>query len=850
MLSATSRLTRNLFSTAVLLALGSVAIPPHAMAQSAAAAIPEKVTLDIPAQPLKSALRVFAGATHLQLVYTSDLVAGLGSGGVSGSYAPAAALQQLLAGSGLVSRFTSPGVVTLEKLSADGTKVIGTVEVEGAKTAGANGSTDPTATEGTHSYTTNALTIGSKTAQSIREIPQSVSVITQQQMQDQNMTNVESALKQAAGITVITGNDGTPQFWSRGFQINTYQLDGGTPMNGGQGFSPTLPLALYDHIEVLRGSDGEFNGSGDPGGTVNLVRKRPLDHTQVTFEGSDGSWDNRRSMLDATGALPDTGGKVRTRLVIEDADQHYFYKTASNRHNTVGGAVEADLTPSTLVTAGGSYTKTDGLPWFGGLPRFASGADLGLPRDTCLCLPWSRLSSSSQEMYAKLQQRLGDHWTANFNVTDMRQMTDETFAAVEGRYIVPGNAEAGVVTGERIYLPVHQISADATLNGKFALFGHEHELIVGANLQNASTDGETIYQPKSSTYLTYAQLMNFDPAAYAQPIIMSPSQRWLSDVVQQYGFYSTLRLQLLDPLHLTLGVRDSGTSTNMDTLTYALGRTIETKYAYKRDNVLTPNYGLVYDLTKEWSVYASYTDIFKPQNYLDKSGAVLPPITGATEEVGLKAELLDRKLNLHLSMYRTTQQNAAVQDLSVQPTPSGVYPQCCYVAAASLLSQGVDAEISGQLAAGWQISASYTYNDSKFVLGTTAQLTGTALVSTAPKNHWKLSTTYQLPGALRQWTIGGSMTAQSSTFVSGSVCPQVNDATGSCKSATVPYSFTQEAYAVFNASVKYQIDKTWSAALNVDNIFDRTYYKTVGSVNFYNWYGAPRSFQLTMRGTW
>jgi outer membrane receptor for ferric coprogen and ferric-rhodotorulic acid len=829
-------------------ALGA-ALPSPAMAQSVAATTPEEVNLNIAAQPLKNALRAFAGVTHLQLVYTSELVAGITSGAVSGSYAPAAALQQLLAGSGLAYRFTSPGVVTLEKISADGAKVIGTVEVEGAKTAGANGSTDPTATEGTGSYTTGAMTIGSKTAQSIREIPQSVSVITAQQMQDQNMTNVESALKQVAGVTVITAADGTPQFWSRGFQIRNFQLDGGTPLSGDSLFAPTIPLAVYDHVEVLRGSDGQFIGSGDPGGSVNLVRKRPLDHAQVIFEGSDGSWNNRRGMLDASGPVPVTDGKVRTRLVIEDGAQHYFYQTAHNQHSVVSGAVEADVTPSTLVTAGSSYTKTDGLPWADGLPRAASGADLGLPRDTCLCLPWSSLSATTTELYAKLQQRLGDHWTANFNVTDMRQVTDERLAAIVGSYLVPGTARAGSLTDTRSYIPVHQLSADATLNGKFELFGRQHELIVGANIQNADASGYSNYQPKSSTYLTYAQVINFNPAAYAAPAL-SLYQNYLTSVVEQYGYYSTLRLHLFDPLHLTLGVRDSGTSTNSDTLTYALGRALETKNSYKKANILTPNAGLVYDLTKDWSVYGSYTDIFKPQNYLDKSGAPLPAITGATNEVGVKAALLDSKLNLHLSVYRTTQNNAALQDLSVLPTAPGVIPPCCYVATQSLVSQGLDAEISGQLAVGWQVAASYTYNDSKYAVGPAATSAGLPLVSLAPRNHWKLSTTYQLPAVLRQWTIGGSMTAQSSAFQSGTVCAAVS-ATGTCPPAQqMPFSFTQAAYAVFNASVKYQIDKTWSAALNVDNIFDKIYYKTVGSVNFYNWYGAPRSFQLTMRGTW
>ena len=208
--------------------------------------------------------------------------------------------------------------------SADG-EAIGTVEVEGAKTAGANGSSDVTATEGTHSYTTDAMSVGSKTAQSIRETPQSVTVITQQQRQDQNITNLTQVLTQAAGVEVTTTN-GNAVYYSRGFQITNFQIDG-SPIGANPFPSFAQPglatnLAEYDHVEVLRGPDGMFAGNGDPGGTVNLTRKKPLDHTQVIFEGAVGSWNNDRA-IDVSAPVLGTEA-VRTRFVVEDQQQDYF----------------------------------------------------------------------------------------------------------------------------------------------------------------------------------------------------------------------------------------------------------------------------------------------------------------------------------------------------------------------------------------------------------------------------------------------------------------------------------------------------------------------------------------------
>ncbi len=85
-----------------------------------------------------------------------------------------------------------------------------------------------------------------------------------------------------------------PTFYSRGFAIERLQIDGGAPMDIGHptsyGLIPQIDMAEYDHAEVLRGADGLFNGYGDPGGVINLARKRPLDHSQLVVEGQYGSW--------------------------------------------------------------------------------------------------------------------------------------------------------------------------------------------------------------------------------------------------------------------------------------------------------------------------------------------------------------------------------------------------------------------------------------------------------------------------------------------------------------------------------------------------------------------------------
>ena len=838
------------------------ALPPQAMAQSTAAATAEKVNLNIAAQPLKNALRTFAGVTHLQLVYTSELVAGLTSGAVSGSYAPAAALQQLLAGSGLAYRFTSPGVVTLEKISADGAKVIGTVEVEGAKTAGANGSSDPTATEGTGSYTTDAMSVGSKTAQSIRETPQSVSVLTQQQLRDQNITNLVEALKETPGITVTTNSYGNSMFYSRGFEITNFMIDG-SPM--GYNFfgnnipmpGQAVPLAMYDHVEVLRGPDGMFAGNGDPGGTVNLVRKKPLDHTQIVTEGSVGSWRNDRGMLDVTGPVPGTGGKIRTRFVLEDNTQDYFYRLAFGSSLTAYGHVEVDLTPSTMLSFGASYAKQETVPWVQGLPRKPDGSDLQLPRDTSFALPWNRAKSETKEEFASLQQKFGEDWSLKLNTTHKEMMTHDTygFLTAASYGIVPGSPKAASVNYSKIDYPTESLSADATLSGKFELFGRSHTVVVGADMQRMDESGFDQYTKVGSatTSLTYDQFMNFNAALYPAPSFYLGTHYKLAEQ-NQYGVYTTVKLALLDSLHLTGGVRDSGYQYDTSTVTYSAAgaQTSAMNTPYSRHGAVTPYGGLVYDLTKEWSAYTSYTSIFKVQNNFTSAGVPLPPMTGASYESGIKAELLNNKLKLSVAYFSSERYNVALQDAS---NPQQVLGGAVYVASGKSTSKGVDSEISGELLPGLQVHASYVFNKTNTEVGIASQV-GTPLITLAPAHHAKFFTTYQLPGDYNQWTVGGGFNFQSSTYTAGTTCPGTITSANACvgdngKTVTAtPFNFTNPARAIFNVSLAYQIDKNWKASLIVNNIFDKVYYDTVGGAGSGNWYGAPRNATLTLRGTW
>src|SRR5262249_24416985 len=152
---------------------------------------------------------------------------------------------------------------------------------------------------------------------------------------------------------------------------------------------PQIDMSQYDHVEVLRGAAGLFNGYGDPSGTINLVRKRPLDHARITWDGQVGRWNSYRTMLDATGPLA-LDGALRGRVVLTYQDNEHFYELAKDNKTLFYGILDYDLTPTTLLTGGISITLQDSVPWDGGLPRYQNGDDLRLPRESSLVLPWNR----------------------------------------------------------------------------------------------------------------------------------------------------------------------------------------------------------------------------------------------------------------------------------------------------------------------------------------------------------------------------------------------------------------------------------------------------------------------------
>jgi outer membrane receptor for ferric coprogen and ferric-rhodotorulic acid len=691
------------------------------------------------------------------------------------------------------------------------------------------------ATEGTGSYTTDAVGIGSRIPSDPRQLQQSVTVITAQRIQDQNLTTTAEALEQATGITVVPDTGGAHStILSRGFDITSVQFDGGPPAVLGYGFDEQgLPdLAPYDHVEVLRGSDGLYSGSGEPGGSINLVRKRPLPHLQVLNDLSAGSWNRYRGQLDVTGPIA-SNERLRGRLVAAYEDRKYHYDVAEQDKAVVYGVLEADLSQDTVLTIGATHEHDNAVPNFIGLPRYLTGADIGLPRDTCLCTPGTFWNRHASDLFLKLEQQFAADWQFKLNVTRRKTST-------RAKHLYPGTGVNPVtLLGPEIYTyyygpDVRQLLVDATLNGSFDLLGHRQELAIGANWQDIDQTSDGGYWYLDDT-IPVADVFDFDPRTFPDPVDRATGVPWGAGQ-RQSGIFASLRSEITGSLHSVLGLRFSN-------YRYHNFEGEDFDASYKDSGIVTPYGGLTFDLTNAVSLYGSYADTFVVQNLFTAEGERLSPIAGETIELGLKGSWQEGRLTGSLAAYKAVQENAGILDFLDITRPY----DCCYISGpTSRRSRGIDLELAGEMLPGMQFSVGYTYNDNKSRTGDDA---GRRFSSYTPVHLLKLWSMVNLPGAWSGWRVGAGLNAQSKSYTTGEVCDGPRDEDGECISDTyIPFDIKQGAYAVVGARVERSLGSRWKAALNIGNLLDRKYYASVGGIEGFNYYGAPRNFTLSLHG--
>ncbi len=796
------------------IAMAVAAIPTHAQSSGSVSASPQ-VEVNIPSQPLAQALDALARQARVELMVQPGLVAGKLAPAVAGRFTAREALSRLLVGSGLSADIDGTSV-TIQRARGGAAEPATLAPV----TVSASAERSAT-TEHTGSYTARAVTVG-KGEQALKDIPQSISVVTRQLMDEQNISSVYDALASTTGVIVQQSPQGGKYIYSRGFDLGTVQYDG-IPLTRdmyGRASNYSSSMAYLDRVEILRGAAGLLQGQGNPGGAVNLVRKRPLSNDATTVEARAGSWDRYGGQLDVSRVL-DEEGKLRARAMVDHDDQHSFINYVNRRNTTLYGTLEYDVSPATRLNIGVSSEEIDGRPSMNGLPRLSNGADLDFPRSTYFGATWNRQQSTNRGLYADATHQINDDWKLKLSGVYIKEDHDLKYAGVN-RAVNPALMQSANIVA-RSLADIETSGLDASLTGAFTAFGRRHELVSGANYSLATNDTTYGYRVNYNVFDVRSYDPNLREPEDAE--IYSANREDRVGRARQFGIYNALRLQLTDPLKLVLGARVSWFRTDWDTDTAGFA---PSRQSTRENAKINPYAGLIYAINPQWSAYASYADIFQPQSEVNQAGMVLKPMVGANYEAGLKGELMDGRVNTSFAVFRIDQQHRAQVDYNTSPTCRNDF--YCYTDAGEVRSQGVDAEISGELMRGWNVFAGYTFNQTKYLKDVDSE--GLAFNTYTPRHLFRLWTTYRLPGALQDFTLGGGVNAQTASYRQvGAVRADVS------------------GRAVWNALLRYQVNRNWTASLNVNNVFDKRYYSSVTALVNGSYYGDPRNVMLTVRGT-
>ena len=807
------RASRHLRPSLLAAHIALLCLAPAAHAQVPAAAAAQR-SYDIPAQPLGATLTRIAIEGGQAISIDSALVQGVAAPAVRGSYTVEQAARQALAGSGLHLARTGSGALTVQPgaapVAAPSSASTGAVTLDEVRIT-AQAERTSGVTEGTGSYTAAGPTsTATGLSLTLRETPQSVTVMTRQRMDDFKLETLTDVMEQTPGIGVYRQGSAV-DFQARGSSVNL-QTDGMRQLTSGwYYFTSTLysldDMAEIDRIEVLKGSSGLVNGAGAAGATINLIRKRPTKEFQANVGASVGSWNSARADVDVGGPL-NASGSLRGRLVASAADAHTFRDHEKTTNQMLFGTLEADLSPDTLLNLGFTLRQRElrGSGSTQPLVRYSSdGAEIPWKsRSFNNGAPWAGYSQDATTLFGSVEQRLTDGWTAELQFSHQRVTMDEMLLG----YLYDEKTAAFTRYQD---IDNSNWTVNLDVKGPIQLGGRTHELLAGAGVSRYQGDmllgsGPGSRVPLASLGLDYAQggaglvKPSFSGWSYA-PNLFSRKQRYV---------YAAGQFHLSDPLQLITGIRVTDYD-QRDVTPYWWN------YDLKERGVTTPYAGLVYSLNEHISLYGSYASIFEAQSGQDERGRTLPPLDGLTYEVGAKGEFFDKRLNASVSYFWMKTDNTAEETGGL--TPGG---DTAYRAVMGATRRGWELELSGELARGWQVQGSLVQQDSSL---TTA--------SQYPKHQFKLGTTYRLDGALKGLTVGAATRWQSETSTT-------NDSV----------TLAQKSYALVDLMARYQVNRHLSLSANINNVFDKKY--LAGITNFgslhYTW-GAPRSVNVSMRYT-
>ena len=655
-------------------------------------------------------------------------------------------------------------------------------------------------------YITEEAQSATKLGLTIKETPQSISVVSRALMDDFSLDDINAVLESTPGVTVEQIETDRTYFKARGFEITNFLIDGlGTPQTSGS-IQGTLDTAIYDRVEIVRGANGMMTGAGNPSATVNMVLKKPTYTTQAHASASYGSWNNKRVDIDVSAPIND---EHAVRAVFSKQDKESYLDRYETDKTIAYLAYEGKLADDTLLSINYVNQQKDAdSPLWGALPLYyTDGSPTDYDESTSTAADWSYWDNSAERIYVTLEQNLSATWVAKARYAHIKNEQNSELFYVYG---TPDKETGLGLTGyaSRYDYKDTQDLFDLYASGKFELFSLEHDLSFGISQANMDFNDQSLYDYSTGNgFPAMPDLATWDGIAPEATLADKPNG---SDVQNtQRSAYVSTRIKLAEPLSILAGVRYTDWETKGTA--YSVVQT-------RDDSEVIPYIGTVYDFTESLSAYASYTETFVPQKELDINAEQLAPVIGKSAEVGLKAQLLDEQVFVTLAYFDAKQDGLAIA------LPDSLPSDTRYYAADGINSDGFEIELSGRLTD--DLSASISFSN--------LSIDGDELVKDyTPENQLKMAATYQVP-FINGLTLGANYRWQDATSR-----VQVKDPAGNALVTT-----KQGAYGILDLMATYEITQNVGVTFNVNNSTDEKYINSLYWAQGY--YGAPRNYSLSV----
>lgn len=631
---------------------------------------------------------------------------------------------------------------------------------------------------------------GAKTDLPLRELPQSVRIVTRQAIDDLGATRLDEVLDYVGGVSRQNSFGG---LWDnvaiRGLPGNE-NTGMATLLNGfssNRGFNAPRDLAGVERIEFLKGPAAALYGSSEPGGTLNVVSKRPLWKPAHSVEGYVGSYGLKRGAFDSTGPIGENFA-YRLNVALEDRDS--FRDHVSAQRQVIAPAFTWRLGRDTLLEYAGEYLR-HATPLdrgvvavnnrLGAIPR---SRFLGEPADGDVTVRnHTHQLIVSHEWNATWRSRVG----LSYRDTGIKGFSTEASA---------WRAD-GMLMRQRRFRDYSSddIAVQAELQGLVMTGALEHELLLGVEAFRFEMD--TLALRASPTAAAPYGIDIAQPVYGQTPPTLGPNIGTL-EKQRNTAFYVQDAIKLSPAWRLVGGVR-------VDRYQQSLHNRLIDKTARQEPSATSPRIGLSWLPTAQWTLYANTGRSFRPNVGPSAEAQSFDPEIGRSLELGAKWESADRRIGATAALFDIRKRNV-VTSAPGRPDVS--------IAAGEVRSRGLELDLAGQLNAHWRVNASLVLNDVEILRDNTLEVGGRLL--NVPRVNGSVLAVYEDALANGQrYGIGGGLTHMGRRL--GEARTQVEAAAGRA-------TFELPAYTTAKLVAFWRLNQTLRLSLDVDNLFDKTYY--------------------------